>query len=58
MANLNNSGNKHSAMTSQSSPSGKQNSSSIQVKVLTKSEIESLRQSKIDAYHQMMKMPL
>lgn len=36
--------------------SGKQNTSSTLVKQLTKSEIESLRQNKRDAYELMMKM--
>lgn len=45
-------------MTSQNSQNPKQNSSLTLVKHLTKSEIESLRQSKADAYHKMMKMPL
>ena len=40
----------------QSSQSGKQSMSSTLVKHLTKSEIESLRQNKRDAYEIMMKM--
>ncbi|OPH39937.1 hypothetical protein [Moraxella equi] len=43
-------------MTSQNLANGKTNSSSIAVKVLIKSEIKSLRQSKVDAYKQMMAM--
>ena len=40
----------------ESSQSGKQSISSTLVKQLTKSEIESLRQNKRDAYALMMKM--
>lgn len=58
MANLKPFGKIPSAMTSQSLQNGKQDLSSIAVKHLTPLEIKSLRQSMIDAHHQMMKMPL
>ena len=47
---------KDSQSCKQSSQSCKQNTSSTLVKQLTKSEIESLRQNKRDAYALMMKM--
>lgn len=37
-------------------PNGKQDLSSTHVRLLTKSEIQSLRESKREAYEQMMKM--
>lgn len=58
MATLKTGGNKSLVTTSQGSPNGKQDLSSIRVKHLTKSEIESLRQSKVEAYEKMMKLPL
>ena len=54
MAILNVSGKKNLATTSRGLQSGKQDSSLIHVRHLTKSEIQSLRESKRNAYHQMM----
>lgn len=56
MAILKHGGNRFTGMISKSSQSGKQSISSTLVKQLTKSEIESLRQNKRDAYALMMKM--
>ena len=54
MAFLKVGGKKNLAMTSRNSQNGKQDSSLIHVKHLTESEIQSLRESKRNAYHQMM----
>ena len=54
MANLKVGGKKNLATTSRGLQSGKQDSSLIHVRHLTKSEIQSLRESKRNAYHQMM----
>lgn len=54
MANLKVGGKKNLATTSQDLQNGKQDSSLIHVRHLTKSEIQSLRESKRNAYHQMM----
>jgi hypothetical protein len=56
MAILKHGGNQFTGMISKSSQSGKKSISSTLVKQLTKSEIESLRQNKRDAYALMMKM--
>ncbi|STO71526.1 Uncharacterised protein [Avibacterium paragallinarum] len=56
MEKLKTSGFKSSAMTSQSSRNGKQDSYSTHVKHLTKSEIRSLQESKRNAYYEMMAM--
>lgn len=56
MAILNNGGQKNLAMTSRNSQNGKHDLSSTHVKHLTKSEIQSLRESKRKAHEQMMQM--
>ena len=56
MQNLNKKGKPYSGTALKNLPNEKQDTSSIQVKHLTKSEIESLRQNKRDAYAQMLKM--
>jgi len=55
MAILKHGGNRFTGTISKGSQSGKQSISSTLVKQLTKSEIESLRQNKRDAYALMMK---
>lgn len=54
MANLKVGGKKNLATTSRGLQNGKQDSSLTHVRHLTKSEIQSLRESKRNAYHQMM----
>ncbi|MDG6335615.1 hypothetical protein QAA01_06660 [Glaesserella parasuis] len=56
MAVLNTGGQKNLAMISQNSQNGKRDLSSIHVRQLTKSEIQSLRESKREAYERMMKL--
>lgn len=56
MATLKNGGKPNSATTSRNLPNGEQDLSSTRVRMLTKSEILSLRESKRMAYEMMMKM--
>lgn len=53
MANLKHGGQVYSATPLTNSPSGKPDSSSIQVKQLSKSEILSLRQNKVESYRKL-----
>ena len=56
METLKNGGKPNSATTSRNLPNGKQDLSSTRVRMLTKSEILSLQESKRMAYEMMMKM--